>query len=800
MLCRTCDSTLHPGAQRCGRCGTELLDVHNVPGGEREPANGTPVPMAAELTATVDRSRLSAAAADQSVAVTPVAAPSQPTAAPFQPAKAPFQPTAAPLFQPAGAPGAPSAGVTSGRAAVSRPPAEVTLVSLAMLLLAALLAYPVLRYAFPLVPSLFGNALERALAALLLFVFIIIAACVAALVALAVGMWRGSRVAQVLTILLAGAIAIGMLINGQTSGQGAQTHNATTTIIVLICLAVMALIALPPSARAFFAQDESPVGVVATAIACVYFGWCISVAGLVLTIAGTVDVKFVWWGVVFVLVGAGLTALSRPLRAGQGWARGLATLGLICYVVAGLVFATNGGDSKATGTVVQTAIGLGTVGLLWLLPSSTRHFATGPHPIGPRLPAQPIGWLALGALTVVLAGIGLSAGASQSAGATPVDTYVAQPTFAHPALPVTTAPTATSTVAAGSLDRSWTVQETGPDGYSEAVTLSVGAPQHFQPGLSQGQLAAGSACSIDASTDAVIPAQLVETNTTSGFAAHTATSFSFGMQWNSPAVEVRFAEGPQCETSGYNDHSINKLQPQTRTSSDMFFVLSGYYTPEYPAGDPSVLASATVLFAAASFTPDDGSAPVEYTPAMPSGSLTGPDGTIPLGGTPADGALPSASADPTESAPGELPGDLAEQVGPIDDGGCADHTTGRLADYLAAHGCTDMKRSLYTMTVDGRAAVISVADIFLSDPGDVTPFAELSTQNGTGDVLTLIRDGETFFGAPDSFTDDPTYLADSGGTAGEVVVLQAMWNDGSPTHADDPSLAPVLAQILPAVQ
>jgi hypothetical protein len=790
MHCRTCGSTLHPGAQRCGRCGTEPIGG-DVLDGDQKLADGTQSQVAAELTATVDRSRLPAATDSSSAAVNDsLTAPTDPPVA--------VATAAAPLFPPVAATTAPSATWASGHAAADRPPPEVMVVSVAMLLLAALLAYPVLRYAFPLVPSLFGGTFERALAALLLFVFVIIAACAVALVALAVGMWRGSRVAQVLTILLAGAIAIGMLINGQTSEQGTQTHNTTTTIIVLICLVVMALIVLPPSAREFFAQDESPVGVVATAVACVYFGWCVSVAGLMLTIAGAVDVKFVWWGVVFVLVGAFLTALGRPLRAGHGWARGVATLGLTGYVVAGLVFATNGGQSQATSTVIQTAIGLGTLVLLWLLPSSTRHFGTGPHPIGPRLPVQPVGWLALGVLTVVLAGIGLSAGASPGVDATPADTYVAQPSFAHPALPVASA---TPGIPAGTLDGSWTVPETGPGGYSEAVTLSVGAPQHFQPGLSQGQLTAGAACSIDASTDAVIPAQLVETNTTSGFAAYTAASFSFGTQWNSPAVEVHFDEGPQCETSGYNDHSVAKLQPQTRSSTDMFFVLSGYYTPAYPAGDPSVLATATVLFAATSFTPDDGSASVEYTPAMPTGSLTDPDGTIPLDGTTGDGATPDpgVSADPSQSASAGLPGDLTQQLGPIDDGDCTDHTTGQLAEYLTANGCTDMKRSLYTMTVDGRPAVISVADIVLSDPADVAPFAELSTRNGTGDVLTLIRDGETFDGAPTSFTDDPTYLADGGSSTGEVVVVQAMWNDGGPTHADDPALAPALQQVLPAV-
>ncbi|HEX4728469.1 MAG TPA: hypothetical protein VH298_11775 [Jatrophihabitans sp.] len=673
------------------------------------------------------------------------------------------------------------------------------LVSLSMLLLAALLAYPVVRYTLPLLPSLFSSSdLGRALTALILYIFIIIAACAAALVALAVGMLRGSRVAQVLTMVLAAAIAAGILIQGQTSSQGSQTRNATTLIIVLICAALICLLALPPAARQFFARDQSPVGVVATAIACLYFGWCISVTGLLLMAAGAVEVKFVWWGLVFVLVGAGLTALSRPLRRGLPWARGLATLGLSGYAVAGWVFAANDGDSKATSTVVQTAIALGTLGLLWVLGSSTRHFANGPHPVGRRLILQPISWLALGLVAAILAAAGLSAADSQPTQSGFSGSYPSSAPYAQLSpLVVSTAPT----IAAGPLGNTWTVHETAEGGYSEIVTLSVGSPEHLRPGLSQGSLVAGSACSIDSTTDAVLPGRLTETNTTGSFPAYTAAAFSFGGQWSSPAVEVSFSQGPECETNGYNDHSIDRLQPQARTLANLFFVLSGYYTPDHPDGDPSILTVATLQFGAASYSPDDGTAGVQYTPSTPGGAPINSDGSIPLNGvgTVSDSSSADDPSDSPSPSSGALPEDLTQQVGPLDDGTCAGHTTGQLADYLSTNGCTDLKRSIYTMTVDGRPAVISVADIFLPDPAEVTPFAQLSTQNGTGDVLTLLHDGASFPGAPTSFTDDPTFLADAGSTSGEVVVLQAMWNDGAATHADDPALAPVLAQILPAV-
>ena len=812
MLCSTCSNTLYPDTHRCGRCGAAVIDGGNLAGRHREWPASTPASTSAELTATVDRSRLAAvppAAHDPELPNVPEPEPLR-----LPEAGRPSVPEPEPLRLPeAGRPGMPEAGrlpVTpasfpAASAATERPAAVVVAVSLGMLAVAALLVYPVLRYALPLLPSLFAaNSLGRALSALILYVFIIVAACAAALIALAVGMLRGSRVAQVLTVMLAAAIAVGVLINGQPAAQGTRTHNGITVLIVLTCAVLIALITLTPSAREFFARDRSPVGVLATAIACVYFGWCISVAGLLLMIAGAVELKFVWWGVTFVLVGAGLTMLSRPLRAGQGWARTIATLGLAGYAVAGLVFAASGGDSKATGTVIQTAIALGVLGLLWLLPSSTRHFASGPHPIGRRLVVQPVSWLALGLVAVIFCAIGLSAHASQRTAASSTNDYLAPPTFAPPSLPVVTSG---PTVAAGSLDNTWTVQETAAGGYTEVVTLSVGAPQHLQPSLSQGQLVAGSACSIDSSADAVLPAQLIETNTTSGFATYTAVSFSFGSQWNSPAVEARFTEGPDCETNGYNDHSVDKVQPQARTESDMFFILAGYYTPDHPDGDPSVLANATVQFSTASYTPDDGSAAVEYTPSAPTGAPTGSDGTIPLGGAVAGNAIVSTPdisgsgdlSDSVSPSSGNLPGDLALQAGPLDDGDCSGHTTGQLAEYLTTNGCPDMKRSLYTMTIDGRPAVISVADIVLADPSEVASFAQLSTQDGTGTVLTLFHDGTSFAGAPTSFTDDPTYLAEAGSATGEVVVLQAMWNDGSPTHADDPSLAPVLAQILPTV-
>jgi hypothetical protein len=98
-------------------------------------------------------------------------------------------------------------------------------------------------------------------------------------------------------------------------------------------------------------------------------------------------------------------------------------------------------------------------------------------------------------------------------------------------------------------------------------------------------------------------------------------------------------------------------------------------------------------------------------------------------------------------------------VGPNDDGACATHATGQVAVYLSQAGCEELARSLYTIDVADRPVLISFAEVVLTDPSANAEFISLITADGTGDINSLLADGETFPGAPDAFADDPTFLA-----------------------------------------
>jgi hypothetical protein len=164
-------------------------------------------------------------------------------------------------------------------------------------------------------------------------------------------------------------------------------------------------------------------------------------------------------------------------------------------------------------------------------------------------------------------------------------------------------PTTAPTTPASQLGYTYNFTETAANGYTFGGTVSLGAPQHFVQGLTQGQLTAGSACSIDAQTDAVVPAQLVLENTTKGFSAEPAV----GLSWSGiGSVEVDFSDGPQCEANGSFTTAAGSAVPTGQAfTDDMFIVLPGYYSPASPDGDASALSSDQLQLTAADNNNDE---------------------------------------------------------------------------------------------------------------------------------------------------------------------------------------------------
>ena len=157
-----------------------------------------------------------------------------------------------------------------------------------------------------------------------------------------------------------------------------------------------------------------------------------------------------------------------------------------------------------------------------------------------------------------------------------------------------TTPTVPS-LPAGQLINTYSFTETEAGGYTFSGSLSLGAPEVFRNGITEGNLTAGSACTINSQTDAVIPGVLTVDNTTQSFSAIGGAEF----QWNSGAiggVEIGYTDGAQCEgeNSGGSSNSfgIESTDPEPDgegATGDLFIVIPDYYSPADPNGDSSLL-------------------------------------------------------------------------------------------------------------------------------------------------------------------------------------------------------------------
>jgi hypothetical protein len=293
-------------------------------------------------------------------------------------------------------------------------PPEVWVVAAGLVVIGLLLVLPFLQHGFTLLGHLGdSNAFERSLSALVLFVLVLVAGVGAALMALAVGVVRGSRVAQFLTGLLSGIVGVGELIQAANDhrsafGSPGVSHGAEIAVI-LVCTVIIVLLFALPNGKAFFAQDDRPVGVLLGTTVAVYFGAVMVLDGMLLMICGSAGAKYVWWGLVLAVAGSLLMAASRPLKAGTNLARVLVTVALVaCSVLLFVVDNAGQGASLSVITLVPLGLcGAAVVGL-WYPASSNEHFA---HPT--TLPARSgvftAAWSVLAVLALVLAGTGFSA-------------------------------------------------------------------------------------------------------------------------------------------------------------------------------------------------------------------------------------------------------------------------------------------------------------------------------------------------------------------------------------------------------
>jgi hypothetical protein len=533
-------------------------------------------------------------------------------------------------------PGGPFPVAAALTAAPSRGPVppEVVLAALAVFGLGATLLYPVLRYGSVLVPGLFQDEFSRALACLLLSVFVLLATYGVALCVVAVQLLRGSPVARGTACLFVGAVTIGAVVVGLPTTLGASGPSTLGFGVAAAGLAVLALLTLTPGARRFFSgRAHEPVSVLAAATVVVYIGVDLIAAGALLLPAVPLDGHFLLWGLLLMGGGAGLLWANRGLKDGSQAARVLVSLVFVAYAI--ICFVIEQG-SVSIAAVIATTVAVGMGVALWVDPASVAHFSG--RPVATDVPPHRLGVTAVVG-SVLVGGVLLSVAHQQGGAAAQASTAMAaqnasilrtmtstslpstydQPTT-YSAAPSTTPPSGRA-ISPSALGTVWGTTETAPGGYSIGLRLEAGVPVRYADGLNFGTLAAGSACSVDPARDALIPVRVTLTNTTPGFAVGASFNLGFGSDWSEPQAEIQYTDGPACKGSeGVGVSFTDPLAPSVTASSSMLIVLHGYYSPNFPKGDPQVLARATVYFEDSIHTADNGSASTTYTP----GPVTGP--------------------------------------------------------------------------------------------------------------------------------------------------------------------------------
>lgn len=167
--------------------------------------------------------------------------------------------------------------------------------------------------------------------------------------------------------------------------------------------------------------------------------------------------------------------------------------------------------------------------------------------------------------------------------------------------------------------------------------------------------------------------------------------------------------------------------------------------------------------------------------------------------------LSSSPAAPTPSTPAATPKPVSPMVsyrirreaGPTP-GDCVGDSFGQVRQFLESQSACSLNRALYSGMVGGRPIALSVVTVALANPSDGQSLVELSSRNGTGDIRTLIYDGQGYPGSPDAWTADPTFLAVID-DHDQVKILEVMWADGQPTHERTPALATMLGAVAPDV-
>src|SRR5579863_1135745 len=184
---------------------------------------------------------------------------------------------------------------------------------------------------------------------------------------------------------------------GRPGGQGPELHPAGIlslavlfgndhyiglVVVMLLCLACLAILAGVPRVRMFFTGPEAPHAgegisvTVARTLLAAFACLCI-LLGVAFLPAGDLGGQWVLAGIILIAIGITVFVLNSHLARGEPMARLITTGLLVVYAILELI--TSGRDPAS---LLPLAMAAGIAGLLWLPPDAQRHFGQ------PRMAAE----------------------------------------------------------------------------------------------------------------------------------------------------------------------------------------------------------------------------------------------------------------------------------------------------------------------------------------------------------------------------------------------------------------------------
>lgn len=246
-------------------------------------------------------------------------------------------------------------------------PVEVLTICGLLAAAGVLTLWPAVRVLPDIFDLLGSGGIFRDLGLLLLTVWVVLALFGVGALVLAWRLAHADRVARGLTYVLCGGLGGSILLGDEQ-----------TTALVLVMLASFATIGIlvaVPRVQAFFAGDGAPQGdmpvpiVIARTLVAIWAALVVLVGAMFLPLGG-LGSKFVFVGVVLLVLGIGAFRLNGQLAAGDPVARNVVSAGGCVYAFLLVVL-----GRRDPGLLLPLSLAAGVLWNLWMPAEAQRHFA-----------------------------------------------------------------------------------------------------------------------------------------------------------------------------------------------------------------------------------------------------------------------------------------------------------------------------------------------------------------------------------------------------------------------------------------